>query len=95
MNGACNLPDRVRREEGRGAARRSRPHSVREPVLGGGVLQLGRGSNWRASRELRVVCIGPVTAKAARAHGFGHVITPKVQTFDALVERILGLNGVD
>lgn len=60
-----------------------------------GFCQLVSSGELESSRKMRVVCIGPVTAKAARAHGFGHVITPKVQTFDSLVERILELNGVD
>ncbi len=33
-------------------------------------------------------CIGPVTAEAARKRGFHHVVQPKSQTFDALVESI-------
>lgn len=33
-------------------------------------------------------CIGPVTADAARKCGFHHVIQPKSQTFDALVDSI-------
>ncbi len=45
-------------------------------------------------KAVRVVCIGPVTAKAAREHGFDQIITPKVQTFDSLVQEIEEMNSV-
>ena len=50
-------------------------------------------SKLESCRKMRVVCIGPVTAKAAREHGFKQIITPKVQTFDSLVEEIAELNS--
>ncbi|MGD0637424.1 MAG: uroporphyrinogen-III synthase [Nitrososphaerales archaeon] len=46
-------------------------------------------------RALRVACIGPVTANAAREHGFKNIVTPQVQTFDSLIEEIEGMNSVD
>ena len=52
-------------------------------------------SKLESYRALRVVCIGPVTARAARERGFNHIITPKVQTFDSLVEEIEELNSID
>ncbi len=43
-------------------------------------------------REMRVACIGPVTAKAAREHGFERVVMPESHTINSLVEEILRLN---
>lgn len=40
-----------------------------------------------ADRAL-AVCIGPVTAAAARRRGFGRVITPKTHTLESLVEEL-------
>jgi len=40
-----------------------------------------------AGRAL-AVCIGPVTAAAARKRGFGRVITPKTHTVESLVEEL-------
>lgn len=34
------------------------------------------------------ICIGPVTAKAAREAGFGQVLTPRIHTFDALLMEV-------
>lgn len=42
-------------------------------------------------REIRVACIGPVTAKAAREHGFKRVVIPESHTIDSLMEEILRL----
>jgi len=33
-------------------------------------------------------CIGPVTAGAARSHGFSHIVEPDANTFDSVVETI-------
>ncbi|TLY15282.1 MAG: uroporphyrinogen-III synthase [Thaumarchaeota archaeon] len=33
-------------------------------------------------------CIGPVTAGAARSHGFSHIVEPDAHTFDSVVEAI-------
>jgi uroporphyrinogen-III synthase len=33
-------------------------------------------------------CIGPVTAKAAMAHGFERIVTPKAHTFEALIQEM-------
>ena len=43
-------------------------------------------------REMRVACIGPVTAKAARERGFERVVMPESHTINSLVEEILRLN---
>lgn len=43
-------------------------------------------------RETPVACIGPVTATAAREHGFKRIIMPESQTFDSLMEEIVRLN---
>jgi uroporphyrinogen-III synthase len=40
-----------------------------------------------AGRAL-AVCIGPVTAAAARQRGFGRIITPKTHTLESLVEEL-------
>jgi uroporphyrinogen-III synthase len=40
-----------------------------------------------AGRAL-AVCIGPVTAAAARQRGFGRIITPKTHTMESLVEEL-------
>jgi uroporphyrinogen-III synthase len=43
-------------------------------------------------RKTRVACIGPVTARAARKHGFKRIVMPKSQTFDSLLRKIVRLN---
>jgi uroporphyrinogen-III synthase len=43
-------------------------------------------------RRKRVACIGPVTANAAREHGFKRIITPKSHTLDSLLGEIVRLN---
>jgi uroporphyrinogen III methyltransferase/synthase len=43
-------------------------------------------------RSKRVACIGPVTATAAREHGFKRIISPKSHTVDSLVRQIVRLN---
>jgi len=60
-----------------------------------GFCRLIAASRLESFRGLRVACIGPVTAKAARAHGFRRVITPKAQTFDSLMDKIAEMNGLD
>ena len=35
-----------------------------------------------------VLCIGPITARAAKARGFKRIITPNVHTFDSLVREL-------
>ena len=60
-----------------------------------GFCMKATASKLESYRALRVVCIGPVTARAARERGFNHIITPKVQTFDSLVEEIEELNSID
>jgi uroporphyrinogen-III synthase len=44
------------------------------------------------AREVRAACIGPVTAAAAREHGFKRIVTPKSQTFDSLLDEITRLD---
>lgn len=39
-------------------------------------------------KEKRAFCIGPVTAEAAKQHGFRNTVVPSVYTFDALLEEI-------
>ncbi len=39
-------------------------------------------------KEKRAFCIGPVTAEAAKQHGFRNTVLPSVYTFDALLEEI-------
>lgn len=39
-------------------------------------------------KEKRAFCIGPVTAEAAKQHGFRSTVVPHVYTFDALLEEI-------
>ncbi len=39
-------------------------------------------------KEKRAFCIGPVTAEAAKQHGFRKTVVPNVYTFDALLEVI-------
>jgi uroporphyrinogen-III synthase len=46
-------------------------------------------------REVPAACIGPVTASAAREHGFKKIVTPKSQTFDSLLDEITRLYGDD
>ncbi len=65
------------------------------PSSVGGFCMKASASKLDSYRALRVACIGPVTAKAARDHGFNNIITPKIQTFDALVDEIEGLNNID
>jgi uroporphyrinogen-III synthase len=60
-----------------------------------GFCMKATASKLESYRALRVVCIGPGTARAARERGFNHIITPKVQTFDSLVEEIEELNSID
>jgi uroporphyrinogen-III synthase len=38
--------------------------------------------------ETPVVCIGPVTARAAKARGFRRITAPKTYTFDSVVEEL-------
>jgi len=45
------------------------------------------------ARELLALCIGPVTAQAARRRGFTRIDLPKVHTFDALLEELGGAAG--
>jgi uroporphyrinogen III methyltransferase/synthase len=45
----------------------------------------------KASSEMRrtlAACIGPVTAKAAREHGFERIIMPKAHTFEGLLQEL-------
>jgi len=49
------------------------------------------GSQGEASsmaKRLLAVCIGPVTAKAARARGFERIVTPKTHTIESLVQEL-------
>jgi uroporphyrinogen-III synthase len=39
-------------------------------------------------RRTLAACIGPVTAKAAREHGFERIITPKAHTFEGLLQEL-------
>ncbi len=39
-------------------------------------------------RRTLVACIGPVTAEAAREHGFERIITPKSHTFEGLLQEL-------
>jgi uroporphyrinogen-III synthase len=43
-------------------------------------------------RKIRVACIGPVTATAAREYGFKRIVMPESQTFDSLLREIVRLN---
>jgi uroporphyrinogen-III synthase len=44
----------------------------------------------------RVACIGPVTARAARAHGFKRIVQPTdAYTFDALLEEVRKANVLE
>ncbi|MGA2666060.1 MAG: uroporphyrinogen-III synthase, partial [Nitrososphaerales archaeon] len=46
--------------------------------------------------EKRVACIGPVTARAARAYGFRRIVQPAaVYTFDALLEEVSKAKSVE
>jgi len=40
------------------------------------------------TRRLLAVCIGPVTAKAARDHGFERILAPKAHTIESLVREL-------
>ena len=40
------------------------------------------------TKRLLAVCIGPVTAKAARERGFERIITPKIHTIESLVREV-------
>jgi uroporphyrinogen III methyltransferase/synthase len=40
------------------------------------------------TERLLAVCIGPVTAKAARERGFVRIITPKIHTIESLVREL-------
>jgi uroporphyrinogen-III synthase len=40
------------------------------------------------TKRLLAVCIGPVTAKAARERGFERIITPKTHTIESLVQEL-------
>jgi uroporphyrinogen-III synthase len=40
------------------------------------------------TKRLLAVCIGPVTAKAARERGFDRIIAPKIHTIESLVEEL-------
>jgi len=40
------------------------------------------------ARGLLALCTGPVTAQAARRRGFAKIVTPKVHTFDAVLEEL-------
>jgi uroporphyrinogen III methyltransferase/synthase len=46
-------------------------------------------------RKKSTFCIGPVTARAAKEHGFQNIVVPKVHTFDALVEEIKRMSKDD
>jgi uroporphyrinogen-III synthase len=46
------------------------------------------GADSALTRRLLAVCIGPVTAKAARDHGFERIIMPKTHTIDGLVREL-------
>ena len=55
--------------------------------------RLGVKDSSKMKRKL-AACIGPVTAKAAKEHGFEKIVTPKAHTFEALlleVERELSV----
>ncbi len=53
----------------------------------GFVSQVGE-ARMKSLRKKLAACIGPVTAKAAREHGFSRVITPEVHTFEALLAEL-------
>ncbi len=40
------------------------------------------------TKRLLAVCIGPVTATAAREHGFERILTPKTHTVESLVGEL-------
>jgi uroporphyrinogen III methyltransferase/synthase len=40
------------------------------------------------AKRLLAVCIGPVTARAARERGFERIITPKIHTIESLVHEL-------
>jgi uroporphyrinogen III methyltransferase / synthase len=40
------------------------------------------------ARTLLALCIGPVTAQAARARGFARIATPRAHTFDGVLEEL-------
>jgi len=42
------------------------------------------------TKRLLAVCIGPVTATAARERGFERILTPKTHTIDGLVQELEG-----
>ncbi len=46
------------------------------------------GADSALTRRLLAVCIGPVTAKAARDHGFERIVTPKTHTIEGLVREL-------
>jgi len=46
------------------------------------------GTDSELTRGLLAVCIGPVTAAAAREHGFERILTPKTHTVESLVREL-------
>jgi uroporphyrinogen-III synthase len=46
-------------------------------------------------RKVTAVCIGPVTAEAARENGFALTIMPNKYTLESVVETIVGLSEAD
>jgi len=47
------------------------------------------------SRNLLTVCIGPVTARAAKDHGFQRILTPATHTFDGAISALMSAAGVE
>ena len=41
------------------------------------------------TKRLPAFCIGPVTAAAARKHGFETILTPKTNTIDGLLQLLV------
>ncbi|MDA4117590.1 MAG: uroporphyrinogen-III synthase [Thaumarchaeota archaeon] len=58
-------------------------------AVGGFVARLEAGArDSLMTRNVLVVCIGPVTAEAAKEQGFGRIVTPTSHTFDSLLEKL-------
>jgi uroporphyrinogen III methyltransferase/synthase len=58
-----------------------------------GLCKALREEQLSRARRIRTACIGPVTAAAARGHGFERIVTPKSQTFDSLLDEIVRLDS--
>lgn len=46
-----------------------------------------------AAKDMLAVCIGPATAAAAQAKGFGHVVAPRAHTMEGLLDCLAQVSG--